>query len=961
MSRKPGTRLIALLLVMMFIIPAAALCVYADEETETEAVPAELPESFDLRDVDGKSYVTPVRSQAPFGTCWSFATIAAIESSILGAGLNGADGKPAAPETLDLSEKQMAWFSAMPVRDEKNSQNGEGQFIADFFTEESLINFMNRGGNACFSTSALSQGIGPEHESTAPILEYHGKNSYVTHEWIGDGVKEYSYSIVDDWSIPDEYRNYSAYDLREARFLPEPFTRDENGEYKYSEEATQAIKNELLNKRAVQISFYADTNMPGQNSKAMFISENWAHYTYTLYPSNHCVTIIGWDDNYSKDNFLQGEADVMLNDGTIVSISRTPPADGAWLVKNSWGDANNDFPNRGAGTWGIEDENGAHTGYFWLSYYDHSLDSPVSYVIEEKDKDINIIQQYDYMPVPVAQYYTSEDKLSMANMFSAQHNQVIEQVSSFTPVPDVTVTYDIYLIDAFASSPDQGLRVATKTVNYEYGGFHKEDISDFDILFDTAGDGSNQIKLVMYQDYSVVVTQKTADGRYLINYQAAQFSQGGGITSFKGVRNEGESWVFHDDSWEDVIYAEDFSDTVFETLHPDEPFIKEEMTYDNFPIKVFAKQEEKDFGLEVGGNTYLYYKTEESGSSVMKVSVHAVKGTLPDIPADTVVWGLVDKDTDVVALESMPNPMRGRFTARDVDGKHTEAYVQLKGFGTVPFSVFVYKIVIKGIFLPQDENLDEIFVFKYTGDEIRPAEGVDVPSMVEEGVDFNYKYEDNVKCGVATITIDVIGDKVSSESWGTAKFVIVPEKSEIESVTPGSGQLTVRFRDQSECGLDGYTVEYRKQGEEEWQKKDFDSSSSECVVDGLEGETVYEVRVMGRVDLPEDIPFWYHDDLTYYGEASDITEAKTEKSGESPVQPDTSNTGDIDTVDTETLPESDSAKPDDTSTRANTPEEEGSKPSSLDPMIIVAIAGGALLLIIIVLVLIFTVRKKKIK
>ena len=74
-----------------------------------------LPSSFDLRDVDGKCYTTPVRSQAPFGTCWSFATIAALESSILGAGLDGADGTPATPETLDLSEKQLAWFSATPL------------------------------------------------------------------------------------------------------------------------------------------------------------------------------------------------------------------------------------------------------------------------------------------------------------------------------------------------------------------------------------------------------------------------------------------------------------------------------------------------------------------------------------------------------------------------------------------------------------------------------------------------------------------------------------------------------------------------------------------------------------------------------------------------------------------------------------------------------------------------------
>lgn len=53
--------------------------------------------------------------------------------------------------------------------------------------------------------------------------------------------------------------------------------------------------------------------------------------------SGHAITIIGWDDNYSKSNFD--------------SFSQ-PPADGAWLVKNSWGDEVGD------------------DGYLWISYYD---------------------------------------------------------------------------------------------------------------------------------------------------------------------------------------------------------------------------------------------------------------------------------------------------------------------------------------------------------------------------------------------------------------------------------------------------------------------------------------------------------------------------------------------------------------------------------------------------------------
>lgn len=43
------------------------------------------------------------------------------------------------------------------------------------------------------------------------------------------------------------------------------------------------------------------------------------YYTGTEKP-NHDVTIVGWDDNFDKSKF-----------------STTPPGDGAFIVKNSWG------------------------------------------------------------------------------------------------------------------------------------------------------------------------------------------------------------------------------------------------------------------------------------------------------------------------------------------------------------------------------------------------------------------------------------------------------------------------------------------------------------------------------------------------------------------------------------------------------------------------------------------------
>ena len=43
--------------------------------------PGPLPHAFDLRDVDGRAFIGPVKNQGPMGTCYAFAAVAAAEST----------------------------------------------------------------------------------------------------------------------------------------------------------------------------------------------------------------------------------------------------------------------------------------------------------------------------------------------------------------------------------------------------------------------------------------------------------------------------------------------------------------------------------------------------------------------------------------------------------------------------------------------------------------------------------------------------------------------------------------------------------------------------------------------------------------------------------------------------------------------------------------------------------------
>lgn len=152
-----------------------------DEKKEALEKSGDLPASFDLRSVDtdgdgigDRCYVTPVRSQYPFGTCWGFSAIAAAETNILSTVLAY---DPDAWKTLNLSEKQLAFFANVWLNDPDSSQYGEGiysvngedytQLAAEdiygggnaFLAASKVIRFKNKGvGEKIYTLSSARKG-----------------------------------------------------------------------------------------------------------------------------------------------------------------------------------------------------------------------------------------------------------------------------------------------------------------------------------------------------------------------------------------------------------------------------------------------------------------------------------------------------------------------------------------------------------------------------------------------------------------------------------------------------------------------------------------------------------------------------------------------------------------------------------------------------------------------------------
>ncbi len=407
-----------------------------------------LPSSYDLRNVDGKSYVTPPENQDPWGCCWAFGALSAAESNAI---LDGS------PESTNFSKRALAWYTFQKQGAQGSpSSTYEGTSLTSNSPQNSILPF-NAGGLTSDIISQMSSWNGASSTAEIPYQNDEGiirdtENGIVT------------YSPEGTWALPYEDIYDNQYHLQNSSEI--------NTYFDYSpewiEQYTEMAKNMILENGAIMLSFgiYDDT--------PYFNSETFSQYVSTPMLPNHVVSIIGWDDNYPISNF---------------NPENLPPAPGAWICKNNW-----------STNWGDD-------GYFYISYYDQTLEEFCDFDVETSESGYNYddIHQYDFMSdrEDLSAAATEEvitdfqannvdaNNVKVANVFTSDEDAILKAVSTYTYYTDASVNIQIYALNSNSQNPEDGTLLLTQSEDVALTGFYTIDLED-------------PIKLPKGQKYAVV-------------------------------------------------------------------------------------------------------------------------------------------------------------------------------------------------------------------------------------------------------------------------------------------------------------------------------------------------------------------------------------------------------------------------------------------------------------------------
>ncbi|MBE5880994.1 MAG: hypothetical protein E7289_01595 [Lachnospiraceae bacterium] len=389
--------------------------------TETAETAIDLPSSYTSNAVAvGDEIVSYLpdgfRNQNPYGTCWAHSAIGAVEASLIRKGM--------ATGSIDLSERHLAYYmyNKGETGDQKGGTYGDYTYLDESYAD--VEPYLMYGGNNAWSMWLLASWCGPVAESLAPYDELESETTDLTGGLSLTHSTEMAYG-KDACHVQNVYK-IALGDMEDGKAEP-------------------AVKEMIMKCGALGMSYYSD-DIYEKNQDGGY----GCYYNPDITGTNHAVQVVGWDDEFPKGNFKE-EA----------------PGDGAWLIKNSWGN---------------ESAYSAQYGYFWLSYYDASINPYASgsgntmryaYVFDAEPAD-NYDHIYQYDGDSSGGYIGLRE---VSNRFVAGDGDgkwdVLRGVGIGVAQSHATGTVEIYrnLINT-SGDPTQGDPVHSQKFYLEYPGYH---------------------------------------------------------------------------------------------------------------------------------------------------------------------------------------------------------------------------------------------------------------------------------------------------------------------------------------------------------------------------------------------------------------------------------------------------------------------------------------------------------
>ena len=358
-----------------------------------------------------------------------------------------------AASSLDFSEQNMLMQSLHPDSSVAFSSAGS----------------LNAGGNYLMSSAYFTRWGGPVLEEEDPYPEYTRENGSIT-PW------------VEDLSLLSELT--PKYHLQNAIWLPSRADAQDN----------DYIKSAIYTYGGVDAYYLEVSRFRNEKTASIYVPKLSEEEVRQYGGNGHEITLVGWDDNYPRENFGPEQ----------------PPADGAFIFKNTWG------------------TDVGEEGYYYISYYsaDLLLNPGALYFLEEGADNYNTIYQYDPLGYVGSVSEEETGEIYGANVFTAKSDEVLRAIGFVSNMENVN--YELYV-------EKEGVQQKVASGSVRYAGYKTVRLQ-------------NEISLQKGEEFKVIL-KFSSDGervRMPLEYPLKGYSE-------KAESAEGISWISDDgENWEDL-------------------------------------------------------------------------------------------------------------------------------------------------------------------------------------------------------------------------------------------------------------------------------------------------------------------------------------------------------------------------------------------------------------------------